>query len=73
MKLLDMYLTPEYVTEYIKARDPIKHPTHGINYMECIVNVMTYRVSSEDKKNKKVGGIQSEKIENEINSLGEYF
>ena len=70
MKLLDMYLTPEYVTEYIKARDPIKHPTHGINYMECIVNVMTYRVSSEDKKNKKVGGIQSEKIENEINSLG---
>ena len=73
MKLLDMYLTPEYLAEYLKSKDPTKYPSHSINYVECIVNVMTYRKPSEESINKKSGvitPIQSAKIEEEINSLG---
>ena len=71
MKLLDMYLTPEYVSEYIKSRDPSKVPSHAINYTECIVNVMTYREPQEDEKNiKKINLEQAKKIEGEINTLG---
>ena len=55
MKLLDMYLTPEYLTEYLKSNDPTKYPSHSINYVECIVNVMTYRKSPEEETNKKSG------------------
>ena len=71
MKLLDMYLTPEYVTEYIKSKDTIKHPSHAINYIECIVNVMTYKESPELKKKlRKISPEQSAKIESEINNIG---
>ena len=73
MKLLDMYLTPEYLAEYLKSKDPTKYPSHSINYVECIVNVMTYRKSPEEEINKKSGvitPIQSAKVEEEINSLG---
>ena len=73
MKLLDMYLTPEYLAEYLKSNDPTKYPSHSINYIECIVNVMTYRKSPEEESKKKSGvitPIQSAKVEEEINSLG---
>ena len=71
MKLLDMFLTPEYVTEYIKSKDPVKNPTHAINYTECIVNVMTYRESPDlQGKVRKVSPEQSAKVEGEINNLG---
>ena len=70
MKLLDMYLTPEYVSEYIRSRDPNKIPSHAINYTECIVNVMTYREPEDEKNIKKINLEQNKKIEGEINTLG---
>ena len=70
MKLLDMYLIPEYVKEYIRAKDPSKYPTHAINYTECIVNVMTYREIQGEKNIKKMNSEQSKKVEDEINTLG---
>ena len=62
MKLLDMYLTPEYVTGYIKNNDPNKIPTHNINYVNCIVNVLSEQINLKENKNQQV--------ENEINELG---
>ena len=70
MKLIDMYLTPEYVKEYIRNKDPSKYPSHAINYTECIVNVMTYRESPDEKINKKTSPEQAKKVEMEINLLG---
>ena len=70
MKLIDMFLTPEYVKEYLRAKDSNKHPTHAINYTECIVNVMTYRESPDEKNVKKINLEQSKKVEDEISSLG---
>ena len=71
MKLLDMYLIPEYVKEYIRAKDPSKYPTHAINYTECIVNVMTYKEFQEEKNIKKMNSEQSKKVEDEINTFDE--
>ena len=71
MKLLDMFLTPEYVAEYIRSKDTIKNPTHALNYTECIVNVMTYRDSPDlQRKVRKISPEQSAKVEGEINNLG---
>ena len=70
MKLIDMYLTPEYVKEYIRNKDPSKYPSHAINYTECIVNVITYRESPDEKINKKTSPEQAKKVEMEINLLG---
>ena len=63
MKLLDMYLTPDYVTNYIKNNDPNKYPTHSINYVNCIVNVMSEQINLKDNS-------KNVQIENEINDLG---
>ena len=68
MKLLDKYLTPDYVNKYIRERDPIKYPTHGIDFVECIVNVMAYRPNpTKEKKQEKSN---SAKVEEEINETG---
>ena len=64
LKLIDMFLTPEYIKEYIRARDPRKYPTHAINYLESISNVMIYRETLNEKKFEK-------NPEKEINILGE--
>ena len=54
LKLLDKYLTPEYVNSYIRERDPQKVPTHAIDFVESIVNVMAYRPRpTKDKKSDK--------------------
>ena len=68
MKLLDKYLTPDYVTKYVRERDPIKYPTHGIDFVECIVNVMAYRPNP--MKEKKQEKSSSAKVEEEINETG---
>ena len=68
LKLLDKYLTPEFVTKYIRERDPQKCPTHAIDFVECIVNVMAFKPTpSKDKKQEKSN---LEKIEGEINEIG---
>ena len=68
LKLLDKYLTPEFCTKYIKERDPQKYPTHGIDFVECIVNVMAYKPKpTKDKKQEKSN---SAKVEEEINEYG---
>ena len=71
MKLLDMYLTPEYVKEYIRGRDPSKYPSHAINYTDCIVNVMTYREPINENNIQKIKTQNSKKLEEEINSIGD--
>ena len=68
MKLIDIYLTPEYIKEYLRNNDPTKHPSHAINYTECIVNVMTYRADDNLDKKNNLG--QTKKVEEEINALG---
>ena len=68
MKLLDKYLTPDYVAKYIKERDPQKCPTHAIDFVECIVNVMAYRPNQA--KDKKLEKSNSAKVEEEINEIG---
>ena len=68
MKLLDKYLTPEFVNKYIRERDPQKCPTHAIDFVECIVNVMAYKPHpTKDKKQEKSN---SAKVEEEINEIG---
>ena len=68
MKLLDKYLTPEFVSVYIKQKDPSKYPTHAIDFPECIVNVLAYKENiSKDKKGER---IVSNKVEEEINEIG---
>ena len=42
MKLLDKYLTPEFISKYLKEKDPTKVPTHALDFSECIVNVLTH-------------------------------
>ena len=68
MKLLDKYLTPEFVTKYIRERDPQKCPTHAIDFVECIVNVMAYKPNPV--KDKKAEKLNSGKVEDEINEIG---
>ena len=68
MKLLDKYLTPEFVHKYIRERDPKKCPTHAIDFVECIVNIMAYKPNpTKDKKQEKSN---SAKVEEEINEIG---
>ena len=67
MKLLDKYLTPEFVTKYIRERDPQKFPTHSIDFVECIVNVMAFKPKIKDKKVEKMN---LGKVEEEINEIG---
>ena len=78
MKLLDLYLTPDYVAGYIKSRDPSKVPTHSIDFVECTVNVMVHKpqnVNYEkiDKSSilveqqiSEIGGILLEKLIDEL-------
>ena len=78
MKLLDIYLTPEYVSGYIKSRDPGKVPTHSIDFVECTVNVMVHKpqnVNFEkiDKSSilveqqiSEIGGVLLEKLIDEL-------
>jgi hypothetical protein len=68
LKLLDKYLTPEYVHSYIRERDPQKVPTHSIDFVESIVNVMAYR--PRPTKDKKQDKTNSAKVEEEINEIG---
>ena len=68
LKLLDKYLTPEYVNSYIRERDPQKVPTHAIDFVESIVNVMAYR--PRPTKDKKQDKTNSAKVEEEINEIG---
>ena len=63
MKLLKMFLTNEYINDYIKNNDPMRVPTHNINFADCIVNVMTFPIKVNNE------GLD-EKIEIEINELG---
>ena len=68
MKLLDKYLSPEFVTKYIKEKDPSKYPTHGIDFVECIVNVLAY--TENINKDKKAERNISSRVEEEINEIG---
>ena len=68
MKLLEKYITPEFATKYIKERDPQKVPTHAIDFVECIVNVMAYK--QRPSKDKKQDKSNSSKVEQEINEIG---
>ena len=63
MKLLNMFLTNEYINDYIKNNDPMRVPTHSINFADCIVNVMTYPIQVNNE------GL-NEKVESDINELG---
>jgi hypothetical protein len=63
MKLLNMFLTNDYINDYIKNNDPMRVPTHNINFADCIVNVMTFPIKVNNE------GLD-EKIEIEINELG---
>ena len=63
MKLLNMFLTNDYINDYIKNNDPMRVPTHNINFADCIVNVMTFPIKVNNE------GLD-EKIENDINDLG---
>ena len=68
MKLLDNYLSPEFITQYLKEKDPTKVPTHAIDFTECIVNVLAHKENiGKDKKTEK--NISS-KVEEEINEIG---
>ena len=68
MKLLDKYLSPEFVSKYIKEKDPSKYPTHEIDFVECIVNVLAH--TENLSKDKKLERIVSSKVEEEINEIG---
>ena len=68
MKLLDKYLTPEFVTKYIKEHDPQKYPTHAIDFVECIVNVMAIKPNPTNIKKQEKSN--SAKVEEEINEIG---
>ena len=68
MKLLDKYLTKEFISKYVKEKDPKKYPTHHIDFAECIVNVLTYKEKvGKDKKGERN---VSTKVEEEINEIG---
>ena len=67
MKLLDKYLSPEFIATYLKERDPTKYPTHAIDFSECIVNVLAHQENvGKDKKGERN---VSPKIEEEIKEL----
>ena len=68
MKLLDKYLSPEFVSKYIKEKDPSKYPTHEIDFVECIVNVLAH--TENLSKDKKLERNVSSKVEEEINEIG---
>ena len=68
MKLLDKYLSEEFVTKYLKEKDPTKYPTHAIDFVECIVNVLAYTESFN--KDKKMERNISSKVEEEIDEIG---
>ena len=64
MKLLNKYLSPEFLAKYLSEKDPQKYPTHAIDFVECIVNVLSYK--EKEKKEKYI----SYKVEEEINEIG---
>lgn len=68
LKLLSFYLTPEYIQEYIKARNPTKYPSHSIEFPECIENVMSYNPTTLNFKANN-SDRNKIKIEEEINQL----
>ena len=68
MKLLDKYLSEEFVTKYLKEKDPTKYPTHSIDFVECIVNVLAFTESFN--KDKKMERNISSKVEEEIDEIG---
>ena len=67
MKLLDKYLTPEFISKYLKEKDPTKVPTHALDFSECIVNVLTHQenIGKEKKSERNV----SPKVEEEIKEI----
>ena len=67
MKLLDKYLTPEFISTYLKEKDPTKVPTHALDFSECIVNVLTHQ--DNIGKNKKTERNVSPKVEEEIKEI----
>ena len=63
MKLLDIFLTDEYIYEYLNEKDSNKNQTHNIDYIDCIVNVITFNeIDILENKNNN--------IEEEIKDLG---
>ena len=68
LKLLDKYLSPEFITKYLKEKDPTKVPTHAIDFPECIVNVLAHKENLG--KDKKAERNISTKVEEEINEIG---
>ena len=68
LKLLDKYLSPEFITKYLKEKDPTKVPTHAIDFPECIVNVLAHKENIG--KDKKAERNISTKVEEEINEIG---
>ena len=67
MKLLNIYLTPDYVTGYIKAKDPTKVPTHSIDFVECTVNIMVHKPQKIDYKKIDKASIA---VEQQISEIG---
>ena len=68
MKLLDKFLTPEFIIKYLKEKDPEKIKTHSIDFAECIVNVLAHQ-ENKGKDNKIERNI-STKAEEEIDEIG---
>ena len=67
MKLLDKYLTPEFISTYLKEKDPAKVPTHVLDFSEYIVNVLTHQENM--RKDKKAERNILPKVEEEIKEI----
>ncbi len=78
MKIVDMFLTPEFLSVYLKTPDANNKKTHAVNYVNCVVSVMTdsFYVPSTMLKvvaPSTVGSgneVVDDNVENEINELG---